>query len=239
MDDAITWTVAPFEEGGRHGGALDFDGLYSTLVAAAYATDDAPSDLPIDPAIVDAQALVGVFRRHVADAARLKAELAHLDEADGKSKELCEFAESARARLATCAQYADASACEMAQLSELAAPFFGLVATLSARSAEARRRRRCDVEAELAACESNTCAFRRVMASCFCAWRRDDAPSADETADGERNTCPICFQRSVQVCAAPCGHTFCNTCATLVERRPRCAMCRAPVDAWIKLHFSC
>lgn len=58
-------------------------------------------------------------------------------------------------------------------------------------------------------------------------------------------SCPVCFDRTVDMCHIPCGHTLCSACerknrevARLSQATPRCHMCRALCTA-VELKFSC
>lgn len=47
--------------------------------------------------------------------------------------------------------------------------------------------------------------------------------------------CPICFEREVNICINPCGHTICATCQTGLTK---CPTCRSSVSKFIKIFFS-
>jgi hypothetical protein len=50
------------------------------------------------------------------------------------------------------------------------------------------------------------------------------------------NMCPICYEKEVNRCCVPCGHTLCSTCSD--KAGTSCVTCRALVDKTIPLYFS-
>ena len=59
-----------------------------------------------------------------------------------------------------------------------------------------------------------------------------------DEADKNKNTCPICFEREVNLCANPCGHTVCSQCNKAQHSPSRCSTCRGTVMNYIKMFFS-
>jgi len=59
----------------------------------------------------------------------------------------------------------------------------------------------------------------------------------------EKNTCPICFENTIDICFNPCGHTSCNKCV-LSNRinnnyiNNKCYTCRSNINEYIKIYFS-
>lgn len=49
--------------------------------------------------------------------------------------------------------------------------------------------------------------------------------------------CPVCIERPVNMCLAPCGHTFCDTC-TGRDMRFSCPVCRTTIKSKQKLFFT-
>jgi len=47
-----------------------------------------------------------------------------------------------------------------------------------------------------------------------------------------KSECPICYDKSVEVCINPCGHTFCKECASKITV---CAICRGSIRSQIKI----
>jgi len=58
----------------------------------------------------------------------------------------------------------------------------------------------------------------------------------DLTQKNNESICFICAEESIKCCFNPCGHTFCNSCASRITNK-RCYTCRAPVTSTIKLFF--
>jgi hypothetical protein len=47
--------------------------------------------------------------------------------------------------------------------------------------------------------------------------------------------CSVCYTRDVSFTAIPCGHTFCESCATRAARS-RCHTCRGRVDDTMRVY---
>lgn len=47
-----------------------------------------------------------------------------------------------------------------------------------------------------------------------------------------KSECPICYDKSIEVCINPCGHTFCKDCASKITT---CAICRGYITSKIKI----
>lgn len=57
--------------------------------------------------------------------------------------------------------------------------------------------------------------------------------------DVQKKMCPVCFDKEVNMVYVPCGHTYCNGCAELDRSRgAKCAQCRSPINARIKIFFT-
>jgi hypothetical protein len=56
-----------------------------------------------------------------------------------------------------------------------------------------------------------------------------------------KNTCPICFENEINMCAIPCGHTCCNECVMQSikyhnnSKITKCLNCRNTLKEYIKL----
>jgi DNA repair ATPase RecN len=53
----------------------------------------------------------------------------------------------------------------------------------------------------------------------------------------QQNLCPICFERPVETCLVPCGHTVCKLCSSNM-RSSSCMTCRAIIRERITMFFS-
>jgi hypothetical protein len=54
---------------------------------------------------------------------------------------------------------------------------------------------------------------------------------------GTAPMCTICFERSINTCIVPCGHTFCSECTTN-QIRFQCAICRTNIISKQKIFFN-
>ena len=57
-----------------------------------------------------------------------------------------------------------------------------------------------------------------------------------------KNTCPICFENEINMCAIPCGHTCCNECVLQSikyhnAKLVKCLNCRNSLKEYIKLYI--
>lgn len=57
-----------------------------------------------------------------------------------------------------------------------------------------------------------------------------------------KNICPICFEKEINMCAIPCGHTCCNDCIIQSikyhnARVSKCLNCRNPINEYIKFYI--
>lgn len=64
-----------------------------------------------------------------------------------------------------------------------------------------------------------------------------------EESDKNKNCCPICFEREVNICINPCGHTICSECnkvsgQNMGRQFGKCPTCRGTVTSFIKIFFS-
>jgi len=59
-----------------------------------------------------------------------------------------------------------------------------------------------------------------------------------------KNLCPICFENEINMCAIPCGHTFCNNCIMQSStyhnnnNNKKCLSCRNSLKEYIKIYIS-
>lgn len=49
------------------------------------------------------------------------------------------------------------------------------------------------------------------------------------------DTCQICLEDKISTCCTPCGHCFCSTCISQINR---CALCRTTITSKVKLYFN-
>lgn len=54
----------------------------------------------------------------------------------------------------------------------------------------------------------------------------------------DKKLCPVCFDREVDTCCVPCGHTVCTRCSSRMPQRAPCPTCRAQVCERIRVYFS-
>ena len=64
--------------------------------------------------------------------------------------------------------------------------------------------------------------------------RQSVIPIGVQTDSGK--SCPICFDKDVDTCNVPCGHTLCAICSERTSGR--CSTCRMTVRETVKLFFS-
>ncbi len=58
---------------------------------------------------------------------------------------------------------------------------------------------------------------------------------ARKKGDLKPNTCAICYDRQVDGCLVPCGHTFCISCSGSLSK---CPMCTSPIQSRVKMFLS-
>lgn len=51
-------------------------------------------------------------------------------------------------------------------------------------------------------------------------------------------TCPVCYEKPVEVCLVPCGHTVCQVCSFHSNLRVNCPVCRMAVRERVRIYFS-
>jgi hypothetical protein len=73
-----------------------------------------------------------------------------------------------------------------------------------------------------------------VLAAILAIARQSVIPIGVQTDSGK--ACPICFDKDVDTCNVPCGHTLCATCSERTSGR--CWTCRMTVRETVKLFFS-
>jgi len=64
-----------------------------------------------------------------------------------------------------------------------------------------------------------------------------------ENGDNQnKNMCSICFEKEVDMCSIPCGHTCCSNCVIMnninPSNRDKCLNCRNNIYQYIKIYFS-
>jgi len=64
-----------------------------------------------------------------------------------------------------------------------------------------------------------------------------------ENGDNQnKNMCSICFEKEVDMCSIPCGHTCCSNCVIMnninTSNRNKCLNCRNNISQYIKIYFS-
>lgn len=57
-----------------------------------------------------------------------------------------------------------------------------------------------------------------------------------EGAAKKANPCGICYDKEVDTCIVPCGHTFCSGCTT--NMGSSCACCRTNIEKSVKMYLS-
>lgn len=85
---------------------------------------------------------------------------------------------------------------------------------------------------ELDVIEAETSCYREALVQ-----GAKDVLSDETNAKNNSHTCPICFEREVDTCCVPCGHTLCEECSKRMASNV-CGTCRNRVSNHVRLFFS-
>ena len=50
-------------------------------------------------------------------------------------------------------------------------------------------------------------------------------------------SCDVCYSRPRNYCVLPCGHVYCESCATRALTRARCFTCRSHISQKVKIYL--